>query len=71
MAPALAWKVSSVGKNEDHILSPSQHIFLQLTARKTWTYFERFVTEEDNWLPPDNYQEQPVAVLPIALRPPI
>lgn len=30
---------------------------LRLTARRTWRYFERFVTEEDNWLPPDNYQE--------------
>lgn len=30
---------------------------LRLSARRTWRYFERFVTEEDNWLPPDNYQE--------------
>src|SRR5690606_15357191 len=30
---------------------------LRLAARRTWRYFERFVTEEDNWLPPDNYQE--------------
>ena len=35
---------------------------LRLTARRTWRYFERFVTEEDNWLPPDNYQED-VAVV--------
>ncbi len=30
---------------------------LRLAARKTWRYFERFVIAEDNWLPPDNYQE--------------
>jgi cyclic beta-1,2-glucan synthetase len=24
---------------------------------RTWRFFERFVTEEDNWLPPDNFQE--------------
>jgi cyclic beta-1,2-glucan synthetase len=35
---------------------------LQVTARRTWRYFERFVTEEDNWLPPDNFQED-VAVV--------
>jgi cyclic beta-1,2-glucan synthetase len=35
---------------------------LRLSARRTWRYFERFVTEEDNWLPPDNYQED-VAVI--------
>jgi cellobiose phosphorylase len=63
MAPALAWKVSTASKNEDNLLSAAQYVFLQHTARKTWTYFERFVTEEDNWLPPDNYQEKPVAVI--------
>ncbi|MEX0863914.1 MAG: glucoamylase family protein [Acidimicrobiia bacterium] len=30
---------------------------LRLTARRTWRYFERFVTGDDNWLPPDNFQE--------------
>ncbi len=35
---------------------------LRLTARRTWRYFERFVTEGENWLPPDNYQED-VAVV--------
>ena len=34
-----------------------EHQILRLAARRTWRYFERFVTEEDNWLPPDNYQE--------------
>ncbi len=27
------------------------------TARKTWRYFETFVTAADAWLPPDNFQE--------------
>jgi cyclic beta-1,2-glucan synthetase len=31
--------------------------FLRQTARRTWRFFERFVTEQDNWLPPDNFQE--------------
>ncbi len=30
---------------------------LRLTARRTWRYFERFVTSDENWLPPDNFQE--------------
>ncbi|MCI0543798.1 MAG: glycosyl transferase, partial [Actinobacteria bacterium] len=30
---------------------------LRLTARRTWRYFETFVTAQDNWLPPDNYQQ--------------
>ena len=35
---------------------------LRLIARRTWRYFETFVTSEDNWLPPDNYQEDPAQV---------
>lgn len=35
---------------------------LRLTARRTWRYFEAFVTPADNMLPPDNFQEDPDAV---------
>ncbi|HKG15525.1 MAG TPA: glucoamylase family protein [Pyrinomonadaceae bacterium] len=31
----------------------------RLAARRTWRFFETFVTAEDNWLPPDNFQEDP------------
>ncbi len=36
---------------------------LRGVARLTWTFFERFVTAEDNFLPPDNYQEDPAPIL--------
>ena len=32
---------------------------LRLTARRTWRFFETFVTAADNMLPPDNFQEDP------------
>ena len=32
---------------------------LHKLARKTWRYFEVYVSSEENWLPPDNFQEQP------------
>jgi cyclic beta-1,2-glucan synthetase len=32
---------------------------LRLVARRTWHFFESFVTAEDNMLPPDNFQEDP------------
>ena len=38
-------------------------MFLRKLARKTWRYFETFVTDKDHWLPPDNFQEHPVAVI--------
>jgi cyclic beta-1,2-glucan synthetase len=30
---------------------------LRDVALRTWLYFERHLTSEDHWLPPDNYQE--------------
>src|SRR5690606_29000613 len=30
---------------------------------KTWSFFETFVTAEENWLPPDNVQEVPVQIV--------
>ncbi|MGB6552123.1 MAG: glucoamylase family protein [Candidatus Binataceae bacterium] len=36
---------------------------LRLAARRTWRFFETFVTAEDHMLPPDNFQEDPKPVL--------
>jgi cyclic beta-1,2-glucan synthetase len=36
---------------------------LRLTARRTWRFFETFVTPSDNMLPPDNFQEDPKPVV--------
>ncbi len=36
---------------------------LRLVARRTWRYFETFVTAEDQMLPPDNFQEDPRPVV--------
>ncbi|WP_338043485.1 glucoamylase family protein [Novacetimonas maltaceti] len=36
---------------------------LRMTARRTWRFFETFVTPADHMLPPDNFQEDPDAVL--------
>jgi cyclic beta-1,2-glucan synthetase len=55
--------MSVPGESEDPRLHPEQVAFLHQAARKTWSYFEYFVTADENWLPPDNYQEEPVAVI--------
>ena len=41
-------------------ISADQRSNLRILSRKIWGFFEKFVTAEDNWLPPDNYQEEPV-----------
>ncbi|MGH9424447.1 MAG: hypothetical protein ACRD3J_31030, partial [Thermoanaerobaculia bacterium] len=38
-------------------------------AKLHWTYFEKFVTEETQWLAPDNYQEDPEPVLALRTSP--
>ncbi len=40
-------------------VSPRDAQALRLTARRTWRFFETFVTAADNALPPDNFQEEP------------
>ena len=44
-------------------LAPMTRQTLQSVARRTWRYFERFVSAEDRMLPPDNFQETPVAIV--------
>ena len=36
---------------------------LRLIARRTWRFFETFVTAEEHMLPPDNFQEDPKPVV--------
>jgi len=60
LAPSLAWLVSSNFARVGSTLTLKQMKFLRKISRKTWHYFESFVTVEDNWLVPDNYQEAPL-----------
>jgi cyclic beta-1,2-glucan synthetase len=62
-APAIAWWVSRPLAPRDETLNPEQHSYLRRVARRTWAFFERFVTAEDHWLPPDNFQEHPAPVI--------
>ena len=60
IAPFITWYASKPLEKQVAKLTNDQNIFLQKLARKTWSFFETFVIAEDNWLPNDNYQEQPV-----------
>ncbi|MGB8840181.1 MAG: glucoamylase family protein [Aliidongia sp.] len=44
-------------------VTPMDALELRLVARRTWRFFEKFVTAEDNLLPPDNFQEDPEPVI--------
>ncbi len=46
-----------------HAVSKSERRDLRLIARRTWRFFETFVTPSDNMLPPDNFQVAPKPVV--------
>jgi len=60
ISPAIAWWISRSIAHRRERLTADQTRFLRKLSRKTWAYFETFVGPDDHWLPPDNYQEQPV-----------
>ncbi|MFA5262722.1 MAG: glucoamylase family protein [Opitutaceae bacterium] len=62
-APWIAWWISQPIESMAPDLTTEQLAFLGRTARKTWHFFEIFVTAQENWLPPDNFQEIPVPTI--------
>ncbi len=59
IAPLTAYWISKPYEKQQSRLSPGDLDMLRRTARKTWSYFEDFAGENENYLPPDNYQEDP------------
>jgi cyclic beta-1,2-glucan synthetase len=63
VSPLIAYLVSKPRPAERKVLSAEHKAFARLIARRTWRFFETFVGTDDNWLPPDNYQEDPTQVI--------
>jgi len=57
IAPGLAYWLSMPVGPRVRPLTERDRSLLRTTTRKTWRYYESFVTAADGWLPPDNYQE--------------
>lgn len=63
-APAYAWWISRARAQANQLrVSPLTALSLRHTARRTWRFFETFVTPADHHLPCDNFQETPQPVL--------
>ncbi|MGH8925775.1 MAG: GH36-type glycosyl hydrolase domain-containing protein [Acidimicrobiia bacterium] len=59
-APYLAYEASKIRPSAPAApLEVEEVEAFRVLARRTWSYFERFVTADDNFLPPDNFQEAP------------
>ena len=63
ISPVIALWASKPRPLVREVLGEEDTRFARLVARRTWRFFETFVGSEDNWLPPDNYQEDPAPVL--------
>jgi cyclic beta-1,2-glucan synthetase len=59
VSPAVAFYLSRPLVEVPETISTENRRSLRRIARRTWAFFEEFVSVEDNWLPPDNYQEFP------------
>ena len=57
IAPVVAYWLSVPVGARVRPLNDRERTVLRRTARKTWRYFDTFVTAADAWLVPDNYQD--------------
>lgn len=62
-SPAIAHWVSKSLPTEHKLIGSSDRVYARMISRRTWRFFETFVTAEDNWLPPDNFQEDPTPLV--------
>lgn len=58
-SPFIAYYISKDNKGITVQLNNEQKLMLRRLSRKTWAYFEDMVNEQNNYLAPDNFQEEP------------
>lgn len=59
ITPTIMWQISKeykVSQKIDEIVENDRQ-YLQNLGQKTWKFFKEFINEKNNFLPPDNYQE--------------
>ncbi len=56
IAPIVAWYIS-LERKQEKIITEKNRKFILDAGRDTWQFFEDFINEENNFLMPDNYQE--------------
>jgi len=64
LAPVVARALSLPPRlDQAESLQPQDSVKLRLIGRRIWRFFTTFVTAEENHLPPDNFQEDPLPVI--------
>jgi cyclic beta-1,2-glucan synthetase len=62
-SPVIAFVISRRRVEVARSLNVKDVRAVRIVARRTWRFFETFVGDEDHWLPPDNFQEDPRPVV--------
>lgn len=63
ISPFFAFYINQLKIYETEPLEAKSKNELSSVARQTWRFFQRFINEEDNYLPPDNFQEDPAPLV--------
>jgi cyclic beta-1,2-glucan synthetase len=63
LAPGIAVWISRPLPRHAEELDSGQRRELRRLARRTWLFFEQFISPEDQWLPPDHFQEAPLGIV--------
>jgi len=63
LSPAIVNWISSPRAVVRTKITDEQSKYLRELSRKTWNFFETYVTENDNWLPIDNLQQYPITII--------
>ena len=58
-APFLAYHISREENHDEERLAADDLVDLRKVTRRTWRYFEEFSNAKNNYLVPDNFQEDP------------
>ncbi|MGM0545196.1 MAG: GH36-type glycosyl hydrolase domain-containing protein [Bacteroidota bacterium] len=59
LTPYLAYFLAQPPDKKERKLNKGEIKELRQYACRTWYFFEKYVTEEHSWLPPDNIQKEP------------
>ena len=58
LTPFISYEISLPEKQSKYKITMENREFLIEVAKKTWGFFHDYMTKENNYLPPDNYQEK-------------
>lgn len=58
LAPIISFMISKTENKEKIKIEAKDKEDLIDVARRTWSFFDTYMNEENNFLPPDNYQEK-------------